>query len=369
MARHGENIYRRKDGRYEGRYVIGRKGGRTRFGYVYGRSYGDVRRELSQRKSLLGRQEEGSPKAGLTLHTWMQMYLWGSRSAALKHSTRQTYLTMYERHIMPSLGRMDLNFIHSADIQQMIALLNRKKLAQTTIAGVVRLLSSALHTAQEEGLIQQQPCTRVKLGTPPREEQRVLTPQEQERVKSAAEQACHLPTLLALYTGLRLGEVCALQWQDVDQERRTVAVRRTVQRLRATDGSGQTALMVGTPKSHKSRRTIPLPDFLFQMLQKPADAAPESYIFGSDSRPADPRTLQRQFERLIRPLELTGVHFHTLRHTFATRMLELGVDVKTVSVLLGHSSTRITLDCYAHSLLDQQRQAMAKLAAAYYEPS
>lgn len=366
MCRHGENIYKRKDGRYEGRYVIGRnEQGRTRFGYVYGQSYTLVRRELLKRKADLWAERTHAPKSGTTLQRWMEQLLLGERFAHLKPRSRQMYRATYERHIAPFLGKADLGQITAADVHQLIALLNRKKLAPNTVAGILRLLSSAMKAAQEEGLIQRNPCSRIVLHQPPRDEQRVLTVPEQEQVKSAALADGNFAVLLALYTGMRLGEICALQWNDIDWTRGMLTVRHTAQRLKSEDAATRTAVVIGPPKSIKSRRVIPLPAFLLAQLRTLQTSASSPYVLGRGEHPADPRSVQRQFARLMQPLNMPGVHFHTLRHSFATRLLELGIDVKTVSVLLGHSSTRITLEFYAHSLLDQQRAAMDKLAQAY----
>ena len=170
--------------------------------------------------------------------------------------------------------------------------------------------------------------------------------------------------LLSLYTGMRLGEICALKWTDIDWERKTIAVRRTAQRVVRTDWPGtKTVLMIGTPKSRSSCRVLPVPAFLLDGLRRMAKQAESGYVFGDSAKAAEPRTVQRRFKRFMESIGISGVHFHTLRHSFATRLLEMNVDVKTVSVLLGHESAQTTLDFYAHSLLDQQRAAMALLAA------
>ena len=144
-------------------------------------------------------------------------------------------------------------------------------------------------------------------------------------------------------------------------------VRRTVQRIAgkgAESSSRRTLLMIGTPKSRRSCRVIPVPEFILALLRERLQSCDATeYVFGKALAASDPQTIQRRFSHLAKKLGLSGAHFHTLRHTFATRLLELGVDVKTVSALLGHSSARATLDFYVHSLGEQQRAAVALLSA------
>lgn len=364
MARRGENIYKRRDGRYEGRYVIGRKrDGTTKFGYVYGRRYADVRARLAARKAALtGNRGETAPR-GMALAKWMENWLAVEMRGRVKPSSLQTYRSQFRKHIAPALGEMDIAAITAADVRGLMEDMRAAGRSASTANGVFRLLNAALRCAAEEGAIRANPCRKLRPERPEPREQRVLTRDEQRRLRENSRTPEHLPELLSLYTGLRLGEVCALMWEDIDWERGTLCVRRTTQRI-ARPGSRdgrRTALDVGTPKTSRSRRTLPLPEFLLAALRELRAKSDSQYAFGAPDRPADPRTMQRRFQRHARSLGITGAHFHTLRHCFATRMLEIGVDVKTVSALLGHSSARTTLDIYAHSLPDFQRSAVERL--------
>lgn len=365
MARRGENIYKRKDGRYEGRYVIGKTlSGKSRFGYVYGRQYAEVRKKLLLKKAEWA-QKPLSKNAfcQCTLGEWLDEWLENEILGSVRASSWQTYRNIIKKHILPVLGEMKLSTITPSVIHDFVTALESSSLSYNTIKGVYRLLKAALRCAFEEGMIEKNPCRKIKIQRIEQVEPRVLTRSEQERVKKSIQSANDLPALLSLYTGMRLGEICALKFSDVDWEKKTVTVKRSVQRVRQSKADRKTVLMVGAPKSLRSHRVIPIPDFLLKQLKNLLkNSADGGYIFGSPITAAEPRTIQRRFKRRMDQLGIAGAHFHTLRHSFATRLLELGVDVKTVSVLLGHSSAKTTLDHYAHSLIEQQRSAMDLLA-------
>ena len=367
MARQGENIYKRKDGRFEGRYVIGKTtSGKTRFGYVYGRRYADVKQKLVQKKAELLENLNAAPGNQRTLTEWMSCWMENELLGSIKTSSYQTYSYHVQKHILPRLGNLKLDELTPGVVHDFLIGLEKSGLAVNTIKGIYRLLASALRCALEEGLIQKNPCRKIRVQPGESVPQRVLTHVEQDQIRRVAANSRDLPTLLGMYTGMRLGEICALRWHDIDWERKTISVKRTAQRIaQGTDSRGnRTKLMIGAPKSIRSNRTIPLPDFLLEQLRalKPG-ASSDNYIFGTPSRAAEPRTIQRRFNRLMAALGIIGAHFHTLRHSFATSLLELGVDVKTVSVLMGHSSAKTTLDFYGHTMLDRQRNAVALFAA------
>ena len=377
MARHGENIYKRKDGRYEGRYVTGKKSnGTTRFGYVYGMRYTDVKKRLLEKKAEI--QQTIHPEAavrGMTVEKWMRSWLETDLLGGIKASSYLTYQNQMNRDILPCLGRMQMASITPEMVHSFLECLQAKGLGENTVRGIYRLLSAAMRAALDDGIISKNPCRKICVKRGERVQQRVFSREEQKKVEKTLSQGEDLTALFAMYTGLRLGEICGLRWSDINWENGTATVCRTVQRLKRMDtdkclkcGDAKTYLMIGSPKSPSSCRTIPIPTFLLKRLeiqkkQRSAVQLTTGYIFGTGMRAADPRTIQRRFAGVVRRLEIPDAHFHTLRHSYATRLLEMGVDVKTVSQLLGHSSAKTTLDCYAHSLLDQQRSAVAKLSA------
>ena len=168
--------------------------------------------------------------------------------------------------------------------------------------------------------------------------------------------------LLCLFTGMRLGELCALKWSDIDCKNRTVTVNRTVQRISATGHISKTILMETSPKSESSKRTIPLTDPVLERLRKLKGDKP--YIFGED-KPLDPRTMQQRFKRLLKEAGVDDRNFHTLRHVFATNCIENGMDVKALSEILGHADVKITLNRYVHPTMDTKRQQLGILSDYY----
>ena len=367
MSKRGENIYKRRDGRYEGRYVVGKtETGKTRFGYIYGYRYMEVHNELIRKKAE--RLKTADPTAAyrkILLSDWLHQWLENELMGSVKASSYQTYLRQIQVHLIPQLGDLSLSQITPIVICEFISQLETDGLAYSTIKEIFRLLKAALRYAHEAGVIPLNPCPKIKIQPREAVEQRVLSRSEQEKLRKVAMAQDDLPTLLGLYTGMRLGEICALKWSDIDWEKKMITVRRTAQRTaRAENSTGKrTMLMIGAPKSRRSQRSIPIPDFLFALLQETYSTAnADSFIFGKAGRAADPRTMQRRFQRQMQALGFDKVHFHTLRHSFATRLMEHGIDIQTISMLLGHHSPKTTLDFYGHSLSEQQIHAVSLLS-------
>ncbi len=179
---------------------------------------------------------------------------------------------------------------------------------------------------------------------------------------------CKFGVLLTLFTGVRIGELCALQWGNISLKEQTIRIDATLQRLRDTstaDNPGsRTRIVIGTPKSDTSIRTIPITDYTAELCEKMNPHSSAAYVLTGTENFMEPRTLQYRMEKYTRECGLEGVYFHTLRHTFATHAVEVGFEIKSLSEVLGHATTTITLDRYVHASLVLKRDNMKKLAAA-----
>ncbi|MBQ9855508.1 MAG: site-specific integrase [Clostridia bacterium] len=364
MARIGNNIYKRTDGRYEGRYVIGRKpDGKTRFGYVYGYQYQTVYNKLLIKKAETITGVVQRKKKTELLNTWFSNWMNMEVCPRVKISTYQTYEYLCKKHLYPLMDGVYLDSVTSNMVNSFIQKLINEGLAINTIKGIYRLFSAGIRAAYDEGYMPVNPCRKIKIRNK-RLEERVLTKDEQKRIiKKAADNQC-MEVIMALYTGMRLGEVCALQWDDINWNQGTIRIRRTVQRIKArTDTSNRkTMLYVDSPKSEQSNRTLPVPSFILELLRKNKNTCDvNNYIFGKGQTPAEPRTIQRKAKKLLLENGIHNAHFHTFRHSFATRLIEIGIDIKTVSALLGHSSSALTLDIYSHCLIEHKQDAISKL--------
>lgn len=198
---------------------------------------------------------------------------------------------------------------------------------------------------------------------------RVLSREEQARFVSYLLEdmdTCKFGVLLALFTGVRIGELCALQWGKISLKEQTIRIDATLQRLRDTSavGSARTRIVISTPKSDTSVRTIPVTDYTAELCGKMDPHSSAAYVLTGTENFMEPRTLQYRMEKYTRECGLEGVYFHTLRHTFATRAVEVGFEIKSLSEVLGHATTTITLDRYVHASLVLKRDNMKKLAAA-----
>lgn len=283
----------------------------------------------------------------------------------VKESTYIKYEAMLRRHILPQLGSCRPAELNTARVADFACFLSREKgLAPKTVRDILTCLRGLLGyvAGQCPGAL---PPVEVVCPREESQEPRVLSREEQQRLVETLlrePDACRLGVLLALLTGLRIGELCALRWGDIDPEAGLLWVRATMQRLGLPGGG--TRVVIGPPKSSRSCRCIPLTRQALSLCQAMRPRNGAAFVLTGTERYMEPRTLQYRFCRYAAESGLEGVHFHTLRHSFATRCVEVGFELKTLSEILGHSSTSVTLQRYVHSSLSLKRANMRKLEAA-----
>lgn len=305
----------------------------------------------------------------LTYRQWMHQWL-TRKEVLVKEATLASYAASVENHILPDLGDLLLSEITEQRLQtQALHWLEEGRcdgtggLSERTVRGMVALVKLSLKAAAKEGYAK--PLQYEILFPPQRETARlqVLDKEHQAILMQHVYMNLtpkNLGILFCMHTGLRIGELCALRWEDIDLENRTVTVSRTMQRIyrRDEEGQGHTKILITTPKTRNSVRIVPLASLLIPVLRRmdPGDAA--AYLLTGTQRHTEPRTYRDYYNRLLGRLELPHVNFHGLRHTFATRLIENGADYKTVSELLGHASVNITLNLYVHPQIEQKRKAV-----------
>lgn len=370
MPKKGENIYKRKDGRWEGRYIKDHTfSGKAVYGYVYAQTYREAKSKLSNAQTAM--KSSAKPVANVSSVLLEQIsYNWLiCQQSRIKESTYSKYRNLVYSYIIPALGMMPLSKLTDEVIDhfcQKLLLDGGKKatgLSPKTVADTLSVIRRILEYGDEQNY---GPVTRAKKICIKREEKelRVLSCTEQDRLCAYLVEHLNdrnLGILLCLFTGLRIGELCALTWDDISVADKTVHVHQTMQRIQTEDYTGgKTKIIISTPKSKCSIRTIPLPEEIASIL---VNHKKHGYILtGSTEHFVEPRTMQNHFKQVTEQSGIDPANFHALRHSFATRCVELGFDIKSLSEILGHASVNITMNRYVHPSMELKRQNMQRLS-------
>lgn len=371
MSKRGDNIRKRKDGRWEGRYKKGRStDGKIQYGSVYGKSYREVKDKMTAiiKEPLKASLPKGHEKTfGEVLDLWM-----ANNRIRLKGGTINKYQNLIDTHIMPELGSTRITELDSTRIN---CFLERKLsngkidgsggLAPSYVRSIMLVINAAVTFAVSE-----QYCLPLKTPvckpTIPKDELTILSLKEQQYLEKSLLKEFNLTCagiLLSLHTGLRIGEICALQWDDVDLKKMVIHVRHTIARIKAdenTSGSS-TILILDTPKTNASTRDIPISTLLLPVLLKLRSISSKGFLLSGNDSFVKPRTFEYRYHKMLDKCNIPSVNFHTLRHTFATRCVEAGVDIKSLSEILGHANVSITLNTYVHSSIEMKRNQLEKL--------
>lgn len=352
----GYNIYFRQDGRWEGRISKG-KGydGKRRFQYIFGKSKEAVKNKIDEiRKRASG---ECSYTVSEIFEEWYK-----SISHRVKESTLANYRTKAITHILPAFGQVIVTQLSSDDIYSFIDQKRKSGLSNRYITDIIVLMKSVFKYAVRIYHIYN-PIDGITLPKKSRTEIKILDKNEQinlEEYISKNRNSTTLGITLAMTTGLRIGELCALQWKDIDIEKRILTVRKTVQRIQLHEIGPKTKLIITEPKSDSSKRVIPIPEAVISWLSD-MRKSDEDYVVSGTNKVIEPRTMQYRFAKILKNVNLPSIHFHALRHMFATNCIKLGFDVKSLSEILGHSSVEITLNRYVHSSFEQKTEYMNRI--------
>lgn len=369
MPRKGENIYKRKDQRWEARYIRGhREDGKALYGYCYGKTYKEVKQKLQikRKEHDMALEEENHTivkSFGECCLEWLQL----TRSR-VKESTYVKYGAVLEKYILPRFGAGQIRELSAVSVEQFSHdLLYINQLSCKTVRDILSILHSAMKYAGKQC---QEPTTEIIYPKNTVQETRVLTPDEQRtftRYLLMDTDLYKFGTLLSLMTGIRIGELCALRWCDILLEEEVIRVCATMQRIQSFDSSkgAKTKVIISQPKSRTSARIVPLTKQALALCRMYQCGNPNAFILtGVSDRFCEPRAMQYRMQKYVTECRLDGVHFHTLRHTFATRCVEVDFEIKTLSEIMGHSSPKITLERYVHSSLQLKKDNMNKLTAA-----
>lgn len=387
MARrlNGEGTIRqRKDGLYEVRITskpdpaTGKKQRISR--------YAKTREQALKIRSELQLQYGGNAAVptSMTLGEWLPHWLELYARPSVRHSTYVSYEGYVRKHLVPALGAVPLNKLVPADLQRFyLCKLQEDHLAPKTISNLHACLHRALQQAMKEQMIPSNPCDAVDLPRKETAEISVLTREQQAKLMQESYRHRYGVFIrLALSTGMRIGEIVGLRWDDIDFTNRILFVRSTLNRLPTVDGESKTQLFVGSPKTKNGRRSIPLFDAIISDLadwrktqETDAQLTQSAYentgyvVTNEFGKPIEPRTFRDHYIRILKAAGLPHFTFHALRHTFATRAIEQGMDVKALSKILGHASVGFTLDTYAHLLDDHKRESMMLMQELYPQPA
>jgi len=276
-----------------------------------------------------------------------------------------------ELHIYPALGALRFEALTPKHIDDFIngklksGRIGGGELSSKYVSDMVVLLKSMGKFAEREHnynnplrSISAPKVHRKELTVPPKHERKILVGY---LINNSSERNAGI--LLCLFTGIRLGELCALKWSDIDFNERVLRISKTAQRVKRFDGKNSTEVIITAPKSEKSNREIPLQGFLLKMLMK-HKKSPDSYILSGTDKLVEPRLMQYYFKSVLKKAKLPSMNFHALRHVFATNCVALGFDVKTLSELLGHATVELTLNRYVHSSKERKRECMERFMIA-----
>ena len=289
--------------------------------------------------------------------------LWLNSKSNIKIQSKLNYENLILYYIKNTIGNILINKLTKEDINKLIISL-KDKIANSTQKKLIYIIKASLFYAYNNNYLDYIDLSDIKfkiinktMFILSREEQNILEKKLKENIN--IRKIC---LLLCLYTGLRVGEVCGLKWEDIDFSNKSLTIKRTIIRVKNSNknNTNKTYLLESTPKSETSKRIIPIPNFIIKLL-KDFKQNDNYFLLSSSEKLYDPRYLELFYTRILKKCNIKNNKFHTLRHTFATRSIESKMDIKTLSEILGHSSIEITLKLYVHPTYEMKKTSLENL--------
>lgn len=367
MPKSGKNICKRKDGWWEGRYAKGQFDGKNQCDYGFGCTYENDERKLNGvLDQFLNLPTFSSDTFEYLSKEWLAV-----KTPQLKISSVAKYTNILNLYLNPKFSKRHVSSILRSDVVMFCRELlvsggvKSNGLAPKTVNSIISLMKNILDYASKEKGITVADLNDISVKQP-QKPMRILSRGEQQKLSQYLCMhltPCNLGILLCLYTGLRLGEICALKWNDVYISEQYIHIHQTMQRVQIqNDSASKTEVIIQSPKSDCSVRKIPIPSEILKLLLLFQQKNNAFLLTGMEDRFVEPRSMENCFKAVAKECDIKDVHFHTLRHTFATRCVEIGFDIKSLSEILGHASVNITLNCYVHPSMELKQKNMNMLS-------
>lgn len=300
----------------------------------------------------------------LLFKNWCDLWLENKKSS-IKESTYSLYSYSINRYIIPRFGHVRLNEINKTNIENFISDISESKLSKRTIRNIIILLKSCLFSAIEKKLVNIRNLESIIFSVKHVNKIKILSDSEQRALVNSIYNHLNHKTigiLICLNTGIRIGEICGLQWKNIDLKNKIIYIRKTVQRISLKKG---TKMIINTPKTKTSFREIPISNTLLKILKTLDNSQQDVYFLTNKDKYLEPRAYRKFFRKFLEKSNIAEIKFHALRHTFATRCIEHGIEYKLLAEILGHSSIDTTLNLYVHPQMRQKRMSMEKISRIF----